>query len=248
LALRKKHTWFIRFWSLFTILLLLAVVFQLGIYFREKNLWASEPDIELFQKICGQCHNFERAHNYAKSPQEWAKTVDRMWAKDEDLFDEKASGKIKALLIRRRSSNGVVLFDSRCGRCHSKQNVMPYLDLAPDALALLVRQHIKQNNFVIQIWEGELILEHLLAVKGERPEPKSTTSAYNQLLFQKNCGACHTAGFLYRTICREPKNEQQWTAIIERMIEKSPDLFQEGNLKPLVEHVTSICTSGNPAP
>ncbi len=237
---------------LFWLLLTLGVVASLGLlfsaYITERSAWSTEVDYKLLQQTCNECHSYQLVKEYAKSPGEWRKTVNRMLISKPELADEDEKKRIQELLIRQRSSTGQLLFDSRCSRCHSLETVEPYWDLHSDALTLLVRQHVRQHNYVIEHWEGEMIVKEVTRRKRERPGSSGFSRRGEQILFQQACGVCHTPRFIYRTMCKSERSEAEWRAMVLRMQQKAPDLIAEEQLPRLTNHSRAICREGKPAP
>lgn len=248
----KLHLLGKTFSRLFWILLTLWVAASLGLlihsYFRETKAWSAEADYELLQQACSECHNYQLVKQYAKSPGEWRKTVIRMLRSNSDLATEDEKKRIQEMLIRQRSTTGRILFDSRCARCHSVNTIEPYWDLHVDALALLVRQHVRQHNYTIEHWEGEMIVEEITRRKTERPGSSGFTNRHEQILFQQACGVCHSPRFIYRTMCETERSEAELRMMVLRMQQKAPDLIGEEQVPRLTDHSRAICGEGKPAP
>lgn len=156
--------------------------------------------------------------------------------------------KITAMLVRQRSPDGESLFTWRCGRCHSGSWIDPYLDLCPDALGLLISQHTKNNNFIIQKWEGDLIADELKRRAELNPQGSNQGIDNRQIEYQKYCGECHTPKFIYHTICRTVRSDDQWQALIIRMRKKTPDFIPVEMVPSLDAQARRICSTGRVVP
>ena len=231
-----------------TIGVAVLVAAQLATYLTEVRSWASDPDVDALNATCGTCHPSTRAHRYAKSNAEWRRTVDRMLAKDPALaagVDARTRERIVAVLTRRRTPSGEALFAVRCDRCHAGSVVDPYLSLDAEALTLLLRQHVRQKNFAIQTWEGERVIDAVLKRRRDigTVDPPGDAGA-RQRLFQRACGTCHTARFLYGEMCDPPQDAGEWESVVVRMREKSPSLFDAEEAGVLTAASIEACADG----
>ena len=237
-----------RFLIIVTLFALLPVAFALFAFAQESLSFRLDPRYETFVRLCGTCHGIDRPRSFAKSPVAWKKTVDIMLSKGTIAVSENDVEQVVALLIRHRSADGQTLFRQRCGRCHSTKMLEPYYDLHPSALRLLVRQHVIQNNFAVQTWEGELIEETIAAIQRERGTPDQMEAGdRSHEAYQHACGACHTISFIYREMCGESKAAREWLEITERMRGKTPDFISEKDVSLLAERAEAICRTGNVA-
>jgi mono/diheme cytochrome c family protein len=228
-------------------LLAIAIVFLaslLGLAAYERLSWTVTRGHAEFAHACGRCHAASLPHRYAMAPGEWRKTVDRMADKkpdNPDLSSAAARGRIAEFLIRRRSADGALLFRMRCGRCHSRGALKPYLALEDRTLETLLRQHTAQNNFAIQKWEADLIVAHVLAGRRGRPRTLGAAAAQRQFDFQNFCGLCHDVSFLYRRMCAYAHDDAAWRQVAERMRDKAPDAIGAEKIEGLAERSSEIC-------
>jgi len=237
--------WMSRAWIFIILVVTLSIAIQISLFAYETASWRLDRFNTEFEVVCGRCHRADKAHRYAKAPVEWGRTVNNMLS---DRFNKSKAYReaIASFLIAHRSANGDILFNFRCGKCHSHSVLEPYLALDPRALELLLQQHTMQHNYAIQVWEGELIIDKVLALQRERKIPRNPESAQYQVQFQNFCGLCHTTRFLYRTMCEcEPqKTDEQWRELVMRMRMKSPRLLKSKSVFTLTDHIKSICKAG----
>jgi len=139
-----------------------------------------------------------------------------------------------------------VLLALRCRRCtRAPRSTVPRA--GPEALAMLLRQHVQSNNFAIRTWEGEMIVNEALAVQAKRPRATSPSSPNTQLRFQRDCGLCHTPAFLYRRECDPPRRERLARGGGANA-EQSPAFFPIADASVVAEHALRICSTNKIAP
>jgi len=235
-----------------TIMIAAVIVAQLGLWAYEKWSWRKQPDYGLFLRTCGKCHNAGLAAETAQSRTGWLETTEYMVKKMADqpmsVPSKTISSRIGSLLGETRSADGDELFFWRCGRCHSRKAIDDYLTLAPAPLRLLVQQHVKQVNHVVQKWEGDEIAEAIVSRRPDESGRSSRSSEADQLLFQQRCGECHTPRFVYRTMCITTNNQLSWPTLVERMRQKSPMFIESAETGRLAAHSELICESKQVAP
>jgi len=235
----------------FTLVVALLVVLQLAVYGYEVHSWNADPDNSLLERICSHCHDPKFTHSYAKSPQEWRRTVKRMLDRLPSYGARVGKAErelIAAVLIRQRSADGPTLFRWRCGRCHERSVIEHYRGLAPAALRELVVQHTRQHNFEIQTWEGALVADYVEKLFAGRAKMPLDFLAGNQVLYARSCTTCHTVSFVYRTMCVGTGDLDQWIALVVRMQGKAPELIVRANAPILANYAFKVCQTGNPAP
>lgn len=217
---------------------LTIIILSVSLY--EKGAWVFDKDTALMEKECSSCHNPDRPKGYAKSPDQWEETVRRMNSIALGKIPVSDQKRITELLIRKRSADGATLYKARCGRCHLRAVIDPFLELSPEALGVLIEQHVRQNNFAIQMWEGELIINYLQQIQQDHGLGNNSDKN-NQVLFQNSCGQCHTTTFLYKTMCAEPTDYEMWTQIVDRMRLKTPTFIDEKNVPALASYCKKLC-------
>jgi cytochrome c5 len=225
--------------------------FQVVLWGYERCIWMKQPAYDLFKKTCGHCHDYGLAEETAQSPAGWRELVTHMIDRNPDFkhsLPQITGEKIAQLLIENRSADGEELFNWRCGHCHSKNRIDDYRGLTPQALELLIKQHARQKNHIIQKWEGDLIAAHVSAHEPANAPAGNQSPASTQLLYQQKCGECHTARMIYRTICTSVRDKNGWNALIQRMRAKDPDFISAEDASLLAAHAESICTSKLIAP
>jgi len=244
---RRVFTWLLVLMTLGAGVLMAA---QLAVCVREVISWKSDPDNALLEKKCGRCHEAARAHNYAKSPAEWRATVKRMLREPlpNRLTTDQERTRIGDELIRRRSADGQTLFRIRCARCHARSAIEPYRRLDPQTLALVVRQHARQKNFAIRVWEGEEVAQYVSEKLSQWSRSSSRFTPREHYLYQEVCGTCHTPRFIRRAMCREMPNGPEWNEVLARMLGKAPQLVEENQMPILASYAESICRTRNPVP
>jgi hypothetical protein len=243
--------WIRRFWIVASVLMVSPFLILVTLFLWEKISWKTDRDHALFESVCDHCHPPMRAHRYAKSPDEWRSTVLRMLSKDSEYgkhIDLDKRERIIGMLIRTRSASPRVLYHFRCGQCHSRSVIEPYLDLDEKTLSVLVSQHNRQMNYAIQAWEGDLIAQRISEMRERRAPVKTVSSRGDQYLFQKDCGICHTVRFMYRTMCLTPRDDQKWTDLTVRMQEKSPEYISKDEVPALMRQAKMICETKKVAP
>jgi cytochrome c553 len=228
--------WLFIFYTVFVIVVFLLVLITNII---ERRAWANDPDLPALVETCGKCHDPSRVRKYAKSPQQWQKTIDRMVPNGD--ADPATLKRIHSLLVRLRSKGGETVLEKTCARCHPKTTIDPYLGMDFAAVSLLIRQHVKQHNRSIPIWEGKLAIEQVGMLQKMNVHGPFPGNAESQLLFQKSCGICHTTTFLYRTMCRKTVSKSQWKTILDRMRAKTPEHIQPQDLPLLIDQSMRVC-------
>ena len=223
---------------LVTALVAIPVLVHAGAYAVEAGAWRLGRGAGEVRAHCGRCHDPERARDFARSPAAWERTVDGMLVRRGPGGAAPAEDReaLAGWLVRHRSADGAELYRHRCGRCHRRSALEPYRALGDPTLAELVRQHTRQQNHAVQVWEGEAILGHLLPT-GEVPAFDPAVSVE----FQQACGACHSSSFLYRTMCRPAREVAEWEALVTRMGGKSPELFAADRIVPLARQSVAVC-------
>ncbi len=234
-----------KLWLLFTSVVFVLIATQISIYAYERFTWQWDEDYALFEDECGACHSSMVPRNYAKSPEEWQRTVSRMIPRE---TGHEVKQRIGELLVRHRSPTGRALYRLRCGRCHAISVMDDYFDLDAKALRLLLEQHIMQNNFAVQTWEGDLIADYVIELWKNRERVPGKSTPEIQYKYQQKCGVCHSATMLYRDMCLEDRSLGDWKKIIIRMREKTPSFIGAGEVPELTEHAMMICESKKPAP
>jgi mono/diheme cytochrome c family protein len=234
------------------------VVTQLGLVALERRSWSRDPFNDEFEVTCGECHPASRAHAFALSPDGWRRKVTAMFGKRAErssasgrqplAVDERRIDTVTAFLADHRSADGRTLFHARCGRCHSPTRIDPYLDLEPEALRLLIAQHVRANNAYVQTWEGELIAERLLADRRPNLSAASAVTPGDATVYQRDCGTCHTPRMIRREVCARAKSPAARAALVARMRAKAPDFVGEGDIPALRRYVETLCASGKVAP
>ncbi len=232
-----------------TIAAIALIVGELAVFGYEVVSWKGAADYALFKRKCSVCHEIERPQNYAKSPAEWRATVARRLPDGEPTKTTKVEReRIAELLIRRRSADGETLYRYRCARCHQRSWLAPFLRLDRETLTLLIREHTRQKNYAIQVWEGDEIAAYVAQTLARPAANEHGFSPRDHLLYQRACGACHTTRFIRRTMCREAAWRSDPAGLVKRMREKSPVLFTDGEASLLANYAKRICETGNPIP
>jgi hypothetical protein len=247
----KVLPWLKRLWFAVSIVLGLLFLILVALFVWEKLSWATDRDNRLFEATCDHCHTPMNAHRYAKSPDEWQNTIQRMLSRDTEYskhIDLERRKRVLDVLIRNRSASPRALFFFRCGQCHSRSDIQPYLALDEKTLTALLRQHNKQNGFAIQTWEGELIEQQVQSMRERRRPVKTVSSRNEQYLFQRDCGVCHTLRFMYHGICTPPRDDVQWTVLTTRMQEKVPDFIGKDEIPILANQSKLICDTKKVVP
>jgi len=221
---------------------IVCLAFFPGLIVYERLSWDLAAGHGEYERLCGNCHSARLPHRYAMAPAEWQRTVNRMAG---DAAPQ-TRRRVANFLTERRSADGPMLFRLRCSHCHARAAVEPYLALDDGALAALLRQHIAQNNFAIQKWEGDLIVPCVLALRARRPVRLGPAAAARQAEYQNFCGLCHNISFLYRRMCTPARNAAEWRAVVERMREKAPDAADAGAGPALTARAAEICGGGPP--
>jgi hypothetical protein len=236
-------------WVLLTAAAVVYAIAFVGVAIYEVLSWSLDKGNAEFTQACGRCHSPMTPHHYAMAPSEWRKTVDSMLDRDGGAAHGDSPARRQRLaefLIRRRSADGRTLFAWRCGRCHARSALTPYLALDERALRMLLQQHIAQNNFAIQKWEGDLVVGYVLAQSRPRPSATGADAAQRQVDFQAFCGLCHNVSFLYRRMCLPPKSRADWETVAERMRNKAPDAAGADNTGAFVQRSLEICAAKHP--
>ncbi len=214
---------------------LIAAFLMLGAY--EQWSWSSAEDHETLVEYCSECHSSDRPRQYVKSPDQWRMTVGRMAGRAKIPIDDADIKIIADFMIRQRSNDPVNAFYGRCGRCHSASVLDPYLGLDSRAMELMVRRHIVEHNYAVNVWEGDMILRFLTEHKNNRSPAVVAGSGDGQYLIEDRCRACHTISFVYRTMLHDGKDAEAWSSIVRRMRDKAPDMILEEDVQPILNQI-----------
>ncbi|MBZ0270493.1 cytochrome c [bacterium] len=247
----RRVRWFAGVWSAVTLVAAVPILASVALSAHEWHAWRTDPDWELFRDTCSECHAVSRPQRFAKSPEQWRRTVDTMLAKDPDygkLITEEERKRIAALLIRHRSAGAKELFEIRCNACHQAGVIDAYRDLDEEALRDLLGRHVLTHNYYVQTWEGDLIYNAIRERFAAMPRGETVSDVGSQRLFERRCNVCHTVGFRYRTMFDRPRTPAEWYEIIERMRQKAPDFILETEIASLLAHIMRIEETGRPVP
>ena len=235
----KHRRLFLILWTSLTIVVLVPVLFVFLLGLQEKLSWTLDPAGKSLESTCGRCHESRRPRLYAKSPDEWRKTLDTMFSHITDADASKRRGEIEKLLIKRRSADPKTVFKVRCGLCHAASVIDRYMVLDDNTLGIMVRRHVIEHNYAIEVWQGEMALGYLFNEKGRKRE-SNPGDEFAQFLFEHDCRACHTITFCYQKMFETPRKDGEWREVVERMHAKAPALIKEDDVPVLTNQIMKM--------
>ena|GEM_PF-4446498 len=232
-------------WIAAAVLGVISLDVFVGMAAYEDLSWRTAKGWDVLRAECGRCHDYRHVQGFANAPHEWENTVARMLARiheDERTITPEKQALLTDLLIGKRSIDGAALFKRRCGKCHRADALDPYRDLPPETLTLLVSQHIRQNNFAVSVWEGELIVTEIERRQQGRSFGGTERERADAHRFAQHCGLCHTIRFLHRDMCRDRRTNEQWEELVRRMAAKAPETAVASDLTTLPRRAEAICS------
>jgi len=199
----------------------------------------------LFQKRCAACHNLPDPNN---PPADGWETrlkqmapLARLNSGQQDAVLGYLIGHSQAQGSQMALAEDKLLFEQKCGQCHTMERVF-IEPLTEESLRHLVsRMQEKDAESGISQEDANRIVNYLTSIDhdGKTPEALAETSSAREL-FAARCLSCHSEERIKVSFAETGGADMDWTHVVDRMQAKAPQWIAEDEARVIISYLRSL--------